>query len=197
MRTPIIDELRRLFSSHGNQHYGESVSQLDHALQCAALVARDGGGDALVAAALLHDIGHLLVLDRVPDAPTTPEPDVDFRHEELGAAWLANHFGAAVTEPIRLHVAAKRWLHTRDPSFSESLSEASRLSLQVQGGRLSEQKRLEFEANPFATDAVTLRRAGDAGKVEGLDCGALEDWLGLVERVVERVVKEPGSGLSG
>ena len=123
-----------LFATHGSSEYGgENVTQEEHALQCAELAAADGAPATLVAAALLHDIGHLLH-DLPADAP---ERGIDDLHEALGGRWLESRFVPAVTEPVRMHVAAKRYLATMEPGYFERLSEASVLSLRLQGGPMS------------------------------------------------------------
>ena len=98
------DEISAAFARRGQEGYGEGVSQLDHALQCGAFAQRDGASDALVSAALLHDIGHLL--HDLPD--DVADNGIDTQHESTGSAWLSQYFGLAVTEPVRMHVAAKR-----------------------------------------------------------------------------------------
>jgi predicted HD phosphohydrolase len=120
--------------------------------------------DALVVAALLHDVGHLL------DGQDEDLADrgVDGRHEEAGCAWLSRHFGPEVTEPIRLHVAAKRYLCAVDRSYLSGLSRASRLSLELQGGPMTSAEVAAFEGHPFFRDAVRLRRWDDTAKVPGL-----------------------------
>src|SRR6185295_17965827 len=120
----VIEEIRAAFARRGHEGYGEGVSQLDHALQCGAFAERDGAAPALIAAAFLHDIGHML--HELPE--DIADSDVDTQHESLGSAWLSQHFGPEITEPVRLHVAAKRYLAVVEPSYFEKLSEASKLS---------------------------------------------------------------------
>src|SRR5215467_2405 len=105
-----VDEILHLFETRGARDYlGEPVSQQEHALQTADLAVHDGASDALIAAALLHDIGHLLGSEE-----DKAELGIDALHEEKGGRWLARHFGPEVTEPIRLHVMAKRYLCASD-----------------------------------------------------------------------------------
>lgn len=150
-----------------DQHYGESVSLRDHMLQAAAVADDSGAPDPLVIAALLHDVGHL----REPDV----DPDQRNRdHAEMGHAALADVFPPDVTEPIRLHVAAKRHLVAREPAYRDELSAASIHTLRLQGGPLSEADQQDFLADPHHEAALRLRRwdeaAKDAGKlVPGLD----------------------------
>ena len=144
----------------GGERYGERVTQLDHALQCGSLAAAEGAPASLVAAALLHDYGHL-----IDDRGHMAERDgLDGEHETVGAAALAAWFCPAVTEPIALHVAAKRYLCAAEPGYLEALSPASQLSLDLQGGPLAPAEAAAFIARPFAEDAVRLRRWDDWGK---------------------------------
>lgn len=158
-----LDEIRAAFARRGGDTYGEGVSQLEHALQCAACAERDGASPALIAATLLHDIGHL-----VHDLPQDiADQGIDTQHESLGSAFLSRHFGPEVTEPVRLHVAAKRYLATTEKGYFDLLSPASVQSLQLQGGLMSPQERTRFAAERFAEDAVKLRRWDDEGKMLG------------------------------
>jgi gamma-butyrobetaine dioxygenase len=169
------------FARHGADTYGERISQLDHALQCAALAAEDGAPDALVAAALLHDFGHLF--DGRGDLAETEGRDDN--HEAHGARRLAPWFGPAVTRPIALHVAAKRYLCAVEPGYAESLSAASVLSLSLQGGPFDAEQARRFARAPAAADAVRLRRWDDLAKVEGKATPTLESWLPMLERLAD------------
>jgi phosphonate degradation associated HDIG domain protein len=160
MTTTVVDQIFDLFERLGSQRYGEDATQLQHALQTAELARSNGCADALVAAALLHDVGQLM--GGAGDA--AEKLGLDARHEIGGARFLRKHFPAAVCEPIRLHVAAKRYLCAVDPAYAEGLSRASLLSLKLQGGPMSPEEIAAFEAEPFHDDAVTLRRFDDAGK---------------------------------
>jgi gamma-butyrobetaine dioxygenase len=159
-----IDEIFALFEGHGKAAYfGEEVSQEEHALQAAHFAAQEGAPESLVVAALLHDIGHLI--DAREDAA---DRGIDTRHEDAGCAWLARHYSAAVTEPVRLHVAAKRYLCSVDPEYLRGLSPASVKSLQLQGGPLTPEEAQAFQRLPFGEEAVRLRHWDDKGKIVGL-----------------------------
>jgi phosphonate degradation associated HDIG domain protein len=180
----VVDTILGLFARGGSAAYfGEAVSQQEHALQCAHLAERSGAADELVAAALLHDIGHLLH----QLAEDCAEHGIDDRHEAGGALWLERHFPAAVTAPIRLHVAAKRYLCAIAPEYRASLSPASQRSLDLQGGAFSAAEVQAFERLPQHQDAIVLRRWDDEAKVPGLAVPVLATYRCLLERVVIRL----------
>jgi gamma-butyrobetaine dioxygenase len=173
MMMTIVDEILGLFARRGAATYhGEAISQTEHALQAAELAERERAPDHLVVAALLHDVGHLLDGQDEDLAAR----GIDGGHEEAGCGWLTRSFGPEVTEPIRLHVAAKRYLCAVDPSYLDGLSPASRLSLSLQGGPMGAQERAAFERHPAHVDAIRLRRWDDAAKVPGLDVPGLEHY---------------------
>jgi phosphonate degradation associated HDIG domain protein len=170
-KVSIVDEIMELFARHGAVAYhGECVSQTEHALQAADLARRDRAPNWLIVAALLHDLGHLLDGQDEDFA----ERGIDGRHEKAACTWLARHFGTEVTEPIRLHVDAKRYLCTVDPYYSAGLSSASRSSLALQGGLMDAEELARFENNPSHQDAVQLRHWDDMAKVPGLNVPGLE-----------------------
>jgi predicted HD phosphohydrolase len=176
-----IDEILDLYRRWGTQHYDEALSQTSHALQTAACARAEGAADELVAAALLHDVGHLLVMDATGSGDVDPE--VDTGHEGSGARYLAGLFPAAVTAPIALHVLAKRYRCTVDPTEVDRLSAGSRASLVRQGGPLSADEAARFARQPAAAAALRLRTWDDAGKDLGAEPGALEDHRDLLRRV--------------
>jgi phosphonate degradation associated HDIG domain protein len=181
----------RLFKERGDAAYlGEPVSQTEHALQTAWGAEQAGAGAALVAAALLHDVGHLLH-DFPEDCAVA---GIDDAHEERGARWLLRHFGPEVTEPVRLHVAAKRFLCATDPAYAGGLSEASLRSLRLQGGRFTPDEATRFRAHPHAEAAVVLRRLDEQAKVPGLPTPGLEHFRPFLEaaRAARRNPDSPG-----
>ena len=163
MRQDPLDLLQDLFRRFGSLAYGEEVTQEQHALQCATAASERGAPPALVAAAFLHDVGHMLHRD----AAAALQQGVDDRHEILGARFLARWFGRAVVAPIELHVEAKRYLCATEPDYHRELSTISRRTLELQGGPMSEVEATAFIARPFATDAIRLRRYDDEGKQQG------------------------------
>jgi phosphonate degradation associated HDIG domain protein len=177
----VSDEIFRLFERRGAEaYYGEAVSMLEHSLQAAHFARISHAPESLVLAALLHDVGHL-----VEDVPADiADWHEDAHHEEKGAAWLARYFGPEVLNPVRLHVAAKRYLCATDPSYVSRLSPASVATLKLQGGPMSPGEVADFERVPHYKDALRVRRCDEAGKVAGLVTAALEDYRTLIERFV-------------
>jgi len=154
-------------------YYDEEITQLEHAVQGAALAQLQGGDSADITAALLHDVGHFLMQSQAKDKRFH---DRDLKHEIVGANWLAHAFCPQVTEPVRLHVPAKRYLCAVDPGYRARLSDGSKTSLVKQGGPMSEAKAKEFSALPGCDAAVRLRRIDDQAKVAGLAIGPIEDF---------------------
>lgn len=170
MKDPIA-----LLLEHGHQLYGgEAVTQLQHALQTAAHAQRANASDALVLAALLHDIGHLLN----PASELASRQGRDLRHEEVGARYLARFFGPAVYEPVRLHVPAKRYL-ARDPDYVLSLSEESQRTLALQGGPMDSHEAEIFRALPFSNDALRLRRWDDLAKDSTIKINGIGTYMAI------------------
>jgi phosphonate degradation associated HDIG domain protein len=156
-----LDDIQFLFDRHGAIAYsGEPVTQLQHALQSAALAEQAGASDELIVAALLHDLGHLLNLQG--ESPT--ERGIDDLHQYYALPFLRPLFTDAVLEPIRLHVDAKRCLCAIDASYHARLSADSVRSLQLQGGIFSDEEAQAFLSKPYAQDAMSLRRWDDEAK---------------------------------
>lgn len=170
-----IEAIKKLYRSEGARLYhGERVTQEQHALQCARLAEDEAGTLEAIAAALLHDIGHLI--SPVPN-PGARGPHDD-RHQISGLAYLSD-FPAAVTEPIRLHVDAKRYLCRG--AYQETLSAQSKRSLALQGGPFDDRSAERFLAEAFSSEALLLRRRDDRAKVVGLATPALEYYLEMVK----------------
>ncbi|WP_417520128.1 phosphonate degradation HD-domain oxygenase [Minwuia sp.] len=157
----VTDDLILLLAQRGGAMYGnESVTQLAHAVQCATLAEAAGASPATISAALLHDIGHLVLEDDAEAA----DDGIDLQHEKAGADHLARWFGDDVLQPVRLHVDAKRYLCATQPGYFATLSPASVTSLGVQGGPFDAREAEYFASQPFAMEAVKLRRWDDAAK---------------------------------
>lgn len=157
----IRDDLLEIYGRRAHKRYGlTDVTQLQHALQAAANAEGAGEGPALVLASLLHDVGHM-----IHDLGEDPaSAGIDDRHEALGAKWLAARFADEVSEPVRLHVAAKRYLVATEPDYAAKLSGDSVLSLRLQGGPMTPAEVEAFRANRWADAAVQLRRIDEGAK---------------------------------
>ena len=181
MNETQVADIALLFAAYGAQAYDgarrESVSALAHALQCAQLAEWAHADPPLVAAALLHDIGHFIAI-------RPKSNDADDLHETRGAWYLQQRFGAAVVEPVRLHVEAKRYLVATDRGYAATLSPASIYSLGLQGGPMSRAEARAFESVPHAQQAVQLRRWDDAAKEPGKATPSLGYYLALLGELV-------------
>lgn len=171
------DEVMGLFAGHGGgAYFGERVSMLEHMLQAAHFAEQQGAPAPLVLAALLHDIGHLL--EHVPD--DIGEWHKDAKHEELGGRWLARRFGPEVSDPVRLHVPAKRYLCATDPHYFAKLSPASVITLKLQGGPMGQAEIAAFEREPFFRQAIRVRSWDDEGKVPNLATRDLASYRSMI-----------------
>jgi len=171
--TTGIDAIAELFAGPGARDYlGEAVTIGEHMRQAAALAAAAGAPAPLVAAALLHDVGHL-------------RRETDARHGTGGAEWLSQWFGPEVTEPVRLHVAAKRYLCATEAGYFDRLSPESVRTLALQGGPMTPEQAAAFEALPCARDAVTVRRWDDEAKDPAITPPAFEHFAPLLEGLVQ------------
>jgi len=173
----------RLFEQRGQGRYGsEQVSQLQHALQCAVFAKRQGAGSAMIAAALLHDLGH--IIDHQP-MPESDNQNLDDAHEQRAYQWIKSNFGKSVADPVRLHVAAKRYLCTVEPEYLARLSPASLKSFHDQGGLMSQSQIDDFRDEPFAFEAVELRRWDDLAKDPTMQTPTIDDFAPLLDHLVE------------
>lgn len=175
-RLPSLEALERLYDERGDAAYGEGVSQIEHALQCAVLAGRDGAPPSLVVASLLHDVGHLFEDEAAAQ-------QADQRHEIVGAQSLRMLFGDDVRGPIALHVAAKRYLCFKDPAYLDGLSPASKASLALQGGPFNAQQAAAFERRTYWRQAVALRRYDDLGKQTEPAEATFRDFLPVLRSV--------------
>lgn len=174
---PRLTEIKQLYTDKGQACYdGEAISQLDHALQCAMFAEAANQSSELITACLLHDLGHLLhnLGDHAADR------GVDDCHERRAIPYLRSLFSVAVTEPIRLHVQAKRYLCATDSAYWSGLSAASRQSLQLQGGIFSDAEAQQFIAQPYSQDAVRLRCWDDQAKIVGLETLDFEHFIPIL-----------------
>jgi phosphonate degradation associated HDIG domain protein len=172
-------DIEQLFATRGGEMYtGEPVTQLAHALQCAALAEAEGASDKLVTAALLHDLGHLL--HDLGASPTVQ--GIDDLHQYRALPFLRGLFPDAVTDAIGLHVDAKRYLCATRADYFAQLSDDSKRSLALQGGIFSDLQATAFIAKPGAADAVRLRIWDDLAKEAGKSTAPLSHYLLRAQR---------------
>jgi [1-hydroxy-2-(trimethylamino)ethyl]phosphonate dioxygenase len=174
----IADDIFAIFNSRGSAAYfGEPVSTTEHGLQAAHFAQEEQAPTTLVLAALLHDIGHLVA----PTPDDITEWTDDAHHERIGSGWLKRRFGREVSEPVRLHVPAKRYLCATREEYFAKLSPASVLTLRLQGGVMSAAEIAAFETEPFFREALRVREWDDRGKIPGLKTPDLESYRLLIE----------------
>jgi len=179
----LADDIFAIFGRRGSGvYFGERISMTEHALQAAYFAREESAPSALVVAALLHDIGHLV--DDVPD--DLEDWTTDAVHEEVGARWLERRIRPEVAGAVRLHVPAKRYLCATDANYVAMLSHASIVTLKLQGGPMTPAEVLQFETQRYHTEAIRLRRWDDQGKVFGLKTPGLDEYRGLIEEFALR-----------
>lgn len=177
----FLDHLTALFETPEAKRNGRNrIPLAAHMLQTAAAARAASADDNLVAACLLHDIGHWL-----HDGSTDPmKRHEDDRHEEAGARYLASYFAEPVTRPIAMHVAAKRYLCATEPEYFQKLSPGSVRTLELQGGPMNAEEVAAFEAIPDHENAVAIRRWDEYGKVPGLDVPGFDDYRPMLDGLI-------------
>lgn len=175
------DEIMELYQKHGgNEYYGEAVTQLQHACQSAELAKQQGCDDEMILAAFLHDIGHICVADH---NVTVMDNYGVMNHEKIGAAFLRNRkFSERLIELVQAHVSAKRYLTYKDENYYKQLSEASKKTLEFQGGKMSRDEAFIFEGNPLFEQMIAMRRIDELAKDETIEPGDLNYYHQLIIR---------------
>ncbi|MEM7293867.1 MAG: HD domain-containing protein [Pseudomonadota bacterium] len=179
----FVDDLIHFMVTAGVTHYDGEVTQLEHALQTAFLADRAQDSDHAVAAALLHDVGHLLQNEHTGSHNFL---ETDCQHEVIGAQWLSMMFPSTVTDPIADHVMAKRYLCSIRSDYWNRLSESSQRSFELQGGGLSLDRQKQFEALPHFSDTITLRWRDESAKKANRSVPQIENYRSLLESLVVR-----------
>ena len=182
-----IKKIANWFNARGDRMYGEAVTERSHALQCAEAAQKRGGSKPLIIACLLHDIGHLMH-DRGEDVA---EQGVDMRHEVIAEKYLRKSFPESVSRPVGLHVDAKRFLCTVESKYFDGLSYASKLSLELQGGLMTEEECSAFMAEPFCNDAILVRRCDEEAKQTDTAPPALETYFPIMRDVIVEAGGQP------
>lgn len=182
-RENIVTFIEDIFERRGGEEYlGEAVTMAEHMLQAATIAEQNNQEEVIVVAALLHDIGHF-----TSEFGSFRLDDTEDRmHEEAGAKVLEPFFPPAVTECVRLHVAAKRYLCATKPEYFKRLSEASVHSLKLQGGPMSGDEAEAFEQNPCLKEIIQVRYLDDAGKRTDMVTPPFSHFAPRVQRVVDR-----------
>ena len=182
-RSNIVDFIADIFERRGAESYlGEAVTMSQHMLQGAVLAEQAGAPEDLVAAALLHDIGHYTS----EFGALSLGDERDNYHEEAGAKVLEPFFPPVITECVRLHVPAKRYLCATDPAYNDRLSEASKHTLSLQGGPMTAEEVAQFEQNPYHREAVKVRIWDDEGKQPDMETPPFRHYMPLLQRVADR-----------
>ncbi|MDX1739056.1 MAG: phosphodiesterase [Alphaproteobacteria bacterium] len=180
-RENLVDFLIEMFNTAGQAEYlGEAISQSDHMLQCAVVADQFDAPDHLILASLLHDVGHFMH-DYDMDCA---DHGIDSQHEDVAADFLKDFYPPSVTEPIRMHVDAKRYLCAVEDDYFDKLSEASVHSLNLQGGIMNDEEVAKFSDNPHLEDALNLRRFEEAGKSVGVDTPKIETYRDLMQKFI-------------
>ena len=171
----IVDKIINKYQSNGGQYLGEKVTMTEHMIQTAMIAEQNHSSESLICACLLHDYGHFILED--PDHLVSKS--IDGKHENIGFNFLKNYFKPEVFEPIKLHVQAKRYL-CRNKSYWSSLSEASKVSLKLQGGVMNDKEAKKFISLKFHDDAILLRKYDDDGKIPNIKMKTIEDYRNLI-----------------
>lgn len=177
----IAGEIISLYRQHGGEEYaGEAVTQLEHMVQAAQLAEEQGHDEDVILAAFLHDIGHICVSmqgDNEMDGYGIKD------HEEIGAAFLRSKgFSERLIRLVESHVNAKRYLTYSSPEYYNNLSEASKRTLEFQGGMMNAEEAAAFEADPLFDLIIRMRRWDEAAKIEEVPVPDLSPYQEMITR---------------
>ena len=175
MSKHIVDKIINNYQTKKNFYIGEKVTISDHMIQTAMLAEKNHSPKSLICACLLHDYGHFVIED--PDLLVLKS--LDGKHENAGFDFLKDYFKPEVTEPIKLHVQAKRYL-CRNKSYYDLLSDPSKISLELQGGIMDDEEAQKFTSLKFYKDAIILRKYDDDGKIPNIKMKKIDDYRDLI-----------------
>ena len=175
MSKHIVDKIINNFQSKKNFYIGEKVTISDHMIQTAMLAEQNRSSKSLICACLLHDYGHFVIDD--PDLLV--QKSLDGKHEDIGYEYLKKFFKRDVVEPVKYHVLAKRYL-ARNKKYYSQLSNASKISLELQGGIMDDEEAQKFTSLKFYKDAITLRKYDDEGKIPNIKMKKIDDYRDLI-----------------
>jgi len=177
-----VNELFSLYEKHGDENYGEGVTQLMHMVQCANLAIKEGCDDEMILAAFFHDIGHLLEHDE--EMGSFGKKD----HDKLGHDLLLQYgFSERVAKLVASHVETKRYLTYKEPGYYEKLSDASKATLQYQGGPMNEEEAAAYENDPLIKEYIRIRYWDDLGKET--DLPVKQEDISLLKAITLRYLK--------
>ena len=179
----IVDKIINKYKSNKDLYIGEKITISEHMIQTAMLAEQNNSSKSLVCASLLHDYGHFIVDD--PDLMVSKS--LDGKHENIAYDFLKNYFKPEVVEPIKLHVQAKRYL-CREKSYWNALSEASKVSLKLQGGVMNDSEAKKFISCKFHDKAILLRKYDDEGKMPNIKTKKIEDYRNLINSQLVRYI---------
>ena len=171
----IIDKIISNFINNKSLYIGEKVTMTEHMIQSAMLAEKNNCSSSLICASLLHDYGHF-ILDN-PDKLVNQKEDG--KHEDVAYRYLKKYFKKNVVEPIKIHVKAKRYL-ARNQKYYLILSQASKVSLHLQGGVMNEEESEKFEKEKFFDDAIKLRKFDEAAKKTNIKMKNINDYKSLL-----------------
>jgi len=171
----VVDKIISNFTNNKSLYIGEKVTMSEHMIQTAMLAEKAKCNDNLICSCLLHDYGHFIL--ESPDELV--KKNLDGKHEDIGYEYLKNIFKKEITDPIRYHVQAKRYL-ARDKNYFELLSEASKISLKLQGGVLNDDESTKFEEQDYFKSTILLRKFDDAAKKTDIKMKSIHDYKKLL-----------------
>jgi len=171
----IIDQIISSYSNNKSLYIGEKVTITEHMIQTAMLAEKTNCSSSLICSSLLHDYGHFILEN--PDDLVKKKKDG--KHEDIGYEFLKKYFVRNVVEPIKYHVKAKRYL-VRDKKYYQILSEASKVSLKLQGGIMNDKEAKEFESNEFFESSIKLRKFDEEAKKAGLKIKSINEYKNLL-----------------